>query len=74
MSEKAQIIRVFVSSPGDVVKERAVLDEAIKFVNDTIGQDRGARVEPLKWETDVVPQIGPPPQAVVDRFSQAAVC
>ena len=64
--ETIRLIRVFVSSPGDVAKERRALDEAIDFVNDGVGQERGIRLEAWKWEDQVVPQIGPNPQAVVD--------
>ena len=61
------LIRVFVSSPGDVGEERAVLDEVVRRINDTDGQRSGARLELFKWENSVAPQIGPGPQQVVDR-------
>jgi hypothetical protein len=65
-NETIRLIRVFVSSPGDVTRERDVLDEAIAFVNDGVGQQRGVWLKAWKWEDKVVPQIGPAPQAVVD--------
>lgn len=64
--ETIRLIRVFVSSPGDVTKERETLDEAIANVNDVIGRQKGVRLETWKWEDEVIPQIGPSPQAVVD--------
>jgi hypothetical protein len=64
--EAIRLIRVFVSSPGDVSKERETLDEVITSINDVIGKRRGVRLEAWKWEDQVVPQIGPSPQAVVD--------
>ena len=65
--ETVRIIRVFVSSPSDVAEERKVLDEVIARINRTYGQARQALLEAWKWETDVVPQIGPKAQAVVDK-------
>lgn len=61
-----RVIRVFVSSPGDVAVERAVLDEVVERINCMDGQWRGVRLVLWKWEQDVVPRIGPRPQDVVD--------
>lgn len=69
--DTVRLIRIFVSSPGDVAEERAVLDEAIQRINGTQGQTHGVRLELWKWEWQVVPQIGPRPQAVVDAQTQA---
>jgi formylglycine-generating enzyme required for sulfatase activity len=60
------LIRVFVSSPGDVPAERAVLDSVVKGINTTDGQHRGFRLEVFRWETNTTPKIGPKPQPVVD--------
>ena len=65
--ETARIIRIFVSSPSDVADERKVLDEVIARINQSDGQARKARLEAWKWETHVVPQIGPKPQPVIDK-------
>ena len=67
--ELARIIRVFVSSPGDVREERRLLDEVVAGINDTDGITRSLRLELFRWENDVVPRIGPPPQDVVDDQS-----
>ena len=63
----ARIIRVFVSSPGDMSQEREVLEEIVQTVNRDTGQSLGLRLELFRWEVDVVPQLGPKPQHVVDR-------
>jgi hypothetical protein len=65
--ETVRIIRVFVSSPSDVEKEREVLDAVIRSINGTDGQPHGFRLEVFKWEENVVPKIGPKPQKVVDE-------
>jgi hypothetical protein len=59
--ETARILRVFVSSPGDVAAERAVLDEVVESINRTDGRACGVRLELWKWEQDAVPQAGLPP-------------
>jgi len=61
-----RLIRVFVSSPGDVAEEREVLEEVVRRINDIDGQEQGVRLELFRWETDVVPCIGPSPQENVD--------
>jgi hypothetical protein len=64
--EEVRNVRVFVSSPSDVAEERAVLDELVASINRTDGEAAGFRLELIKWETHVTPQIGPRPQQVVD--------
>ncbi len=65
--DTVRILRVFVSSPGDVAEERAVMDEVVASINRTDGQTSGFRLELFRWEDDVIPQIGPKPQQVVDQ-------
>jgi hypothetical protein len=69
--DTVRLIRIFVSSPGDVAEEREVLSEAIQRINETQGKTHGVRLELVRWERTVVPQIGPRPQAVVDAQTQA---
>ncbi len=64
--EIRRVIRVFVSSPGDVTQERELLDEVAAALNESEGPAHGVTIELFKWEDDVVPQIGPKPQQVVD--------
>ena len=65
-SRDVRVIRVFVSSPSDVARERAVLDKVIGSINRTEGRARGLRLELFRWEKDVTPETGPSPQSVVD--------
>ena len=67
-----RLIRVFVSSPGDVVEERSALEDVIARINRTDGEPQGIRLQTFRWERDVVPHIGPAPQAVID--DQAPLC
>jgi hypothetical protein len=66
-SKTVQLITVFVSSPGDVAEERAVLDEICASINRTEGQARHFRLDLFLWEKNVARQIGPKPQQVVDQ-------
>lgn len=63
---QVRLIRVFVSSPGDVSEERQILDEVVDSINRTDGHAAGFHLELFKWEDNVTPQIGPKPQQVVD--------
>jgi hypothetical protein len=65
LQEPVHILRIFVSSPSDVATERELLDEIVERINGTMRSKR-VRLELMKWERDVVPQIGKPPQDVVD--------
>lgn len=65
-SETVRMVRVFVSSPGDVAEEREVMKEVVDGINRSDGRAGGFRLELFRWEDDVVPQIGPKPQQVVD--------
>jgi formylglycine-generating enzyme required for sulfatase activity len=69
--EVVRLVRVFVSSPGDVKDERAELDEVVQRINATTGSEKRVRLELFKWERNVVPQIGPPAQTVVDEQTPA---
>ncbi len=64
--EIRRVIRVFVSSPGDVTQERKVLDEVAAALNESEGTAHGVYIELFKWEDDVVPRIGRRPQQEVD--------
>ena len=66
-----RLVRVFVSSPGDVKAERAVLEEVIERINETQGAQMGVHLELWKWERNAVPRIGPPAQDVVDAQTPA---
>ena len=70
-NETVRLIRVFVSSPGDVAEERNVLTEVVDSINQTDGQGRQVRLELFRWEDNVTTKIGPKPQKVVDSQTPA---
>lgn len=61
------VLTVFVASPGDVTEERNRLEDAISEWNRTWARDQGLRLELLRWETDVFPDIGLDAQDVINR-------
>ena len=64
--EIVRLIRVFVSSPGDVKAERDTVEDVVASINRGEGAAAGFRLEVFRWETGVTPQIGPGPKPVVD--------
>jgi ubiquinone/menaquinone biosynthesis C-methylase UbiE len=65
-SEQVRRIRVFVSSPSDVKKERESLDGVVEEINRTIGETKSFVLQLFKWERNVIPQIDQTPQEVID--------
>ena len=67
MAETVTLLRVFVSSPGDVAEERQLLEEVVDRVNRTEGIGRGIILQLWKWEENALRRIGPSPQQVIDE-------
>jgi hypothetical protein len=62
-------VRVFVSSPGDVVDERRQCGEVVEELNTTIRvlvPERDVELELVRWETHTHPDLTGSPQDVVD--------
>ncbi|MCO6455390.1 MAG: SUMF1/EgtB/PvdO family nonheme iron enzyme [Pirellulaceae bacterium] len=64
--EKVHLIRVFVSSPGDVAQERHAMEKILNTLNELDGQALGFRLEPFRWE-NCASGTGSSPQEVVDQ-------
>lgn len=69
-------VRIFVSSPGDVQRERDQLDKVVQELNSTLAAlvpERGLVLELWRWETDAHPGYGMGgPQNVIDRQAPIA--
>jgi hypothetical protein len=63
----AKIIKCFVSSPSDTLKERNVCDKVLQELNQTIGTHFKIRFESIKWENDVTPGFGESAQEVINQ-------
>lgn len=60
-------VDVLIASPGDVAAERAILVECIEDWNAANSLARGAILLPRRWELDVFPEMGEPPQDIIDK-------
>ena len=65
-ADQVRILRVFVSSPGDVASARGCVDEVLEALNRDPAIAAQARLEAWKWETHAAPQMGPTAQEVID--------
>jgi hypothetical protein len=65
-----RVIRIFASSPGDVMDERRQLAAVVEELNVIIRAlmpDEEVRLELIRWETDAYPGMSTDPQSVVDE-------
>lgn len=67
MPFNARVFQVFLASPSDTQTEREVLRNVIGRWNDLHAADLGVVLLPVGWETHAVPQLGEPPQALINR-------
>jgi hypothetical protein len=63
----ATIIRILISSPGDVAKECEVVTECIYAWNAAHFETTGIMLQPVRWETHTYPASGDRPQALINR-------
>lgn len=61
-----RIIRLLLSSPGDVADERERVASAVFRFNQDAIEDLGLFVKLVRWE-DMAPQVGPKPQEVINK-------
>lgn len=59
-------LTVFVASPQDVIEEREILEDTIKEINVVWAKQHNIRLNLIKWETDVHPDIGLNVQDVIN--------
>ncbi len=64
MAEYVRKLRIFVASPGDVLKERDALEKSVRKLDRTLGKERGLSLELLRWETHAYPAAGDPQTAI----------
>ncbi|MFZ1085257.1 MAG: Maf family nucleotide pyrophosphatase [Terracidiphilus sp.] len=70
-AEPVSMIRVFVSSPGDVPDERRIVGEVLNKINESDGGRNGVRLVEFAWEQNVVPKIGLSVQANINAQTPA---
>lgn len=68
MPEKITEIKVFISCPSDVTKEKDIVGEVCKSISLTL-RKRKISVSPIHWKRDVPPIItGEKPQVIIDKY------
>lgn len=63
---EVQIVRLLLSSPGDVAEERERVAKAVFRFNQDAVEELGLFIKLIRWE-DMAPQIGPKAQAVINK-------
>lgn len=64
---QANVVRVMIASPGDVLSERKIARVVVHEWNTINAVDRKTVLVPIGWETDSVPAIGDRPQAIINK-------
>ncbi len=67
MARAGIVLGVLISSPSDVIAERATILTAIYDWNSTHSRDVGIVLEPIQWETHAYPESGDRPQAIINK-------
>jgi len=63
----ARVFKIMIASPGDVAKERQILRKIIHDWNDLNSEHRQVVLMPIGWETHSYPEMGAPPQEIINR-------
>jgi hypothetical protein len=69
---KRRVLKVFVSSPGDVPEARAEVIRQVEQLNSDPEIAAGFLLEILKWEESAPPLVGRAPQAIVNGYTGRA--
>ncbi len=64
---KAEVLTIFLASPGDVEAEREQARQVIQEINRTIGQDKEVRFDVVGWETNAYPSYGSDGQDIINQ-------
>jgi len=62
-----KIFKCFIASPSDTSIERDICDEIFDEINHNLGKKFNFRLESLRWEYDVIPDLGEDSQNVIDK-------
>jgi len=67
MPQTGTIYRILIASPSDCVKERTSIPEIIYSWNSVHSYHTGIILEPVMWETHVIPELGNRPQEIINN-------
>jgi hypothetical protein len=57
MSQKVDLLKVFISCPGDVDDERKIVREVCKSISNVTCKVRNIEVKPIDYKENIIPQI-----------------
>ncbi|WP_166826450.1 DUF4062 domain-containing protein [Brevibacterium limosum] len=66
MTYVANVLRVMIASPADTVEARNAVEAAIYSWNHANAQNKQIILQPWRWETSSVPQLGDHPQSLIN--------
>lgn len=66
MSYTANVLRVMIASPSDTVAARDAVETAIHGWNSANARSKQVILQPWRWETSSVPQLGDHPQSLIN--------
>lgn len=66
MAYVANVLRVMIASPSDIPDARDAVESAIHGWNDANARNKQIILQPWRWETSSVPQLGDRPQALIN--------
>ena len=74
-SKKVRLLRLVVASPGDVQRERNIVQAVASDVDREYGADLGLHIQVVRWETDTFPAFHfRGPQEVINSILNIADC
>lgn len=66
MAFVANVLRVMIASPSDITDARDAVEAAIYGWNDANARNKQVILQPWRWETSSVPQLGDHPQSLIN--------
>jgi hypothetical protein len=63
----ANVYRVMIVSPSDVIEERAIVRHILLEWNAVHASPRGLVVLPMSWDTHTAPEMGAEPQEIINK-------
>lgn len=66
MAHVANVLLVMIASPSDITEARDAVEAAIYGWNDANSRNKQVILQPWRWETSSVPQLGDHPQSLIN--------
>jgi hypothetical protein len=63
----ATVFRIMIASPSDVQRERGLVRDVVHEWNAANAAERGIVLMPVGWESDLAPEMGNHPQAIINK-------